>query len=83
MKKTSFFNFRITATFVVFLVSAILHEYCVSVPLRIFKAYAFTGMALQVTKNGYYDTYAFIGMTLQVTKNGYCDAYPFIEWYCR
>jgi len=32
----------------VFLVSAILHEYCVSVPLRIFKAYAFLGMLLQV-----------------------------------
>ena len=34
--------------FVVFMVSAILHEYCVSVPLRIFKAYAFLGMLLQV-----------------------------------
>jgi hypothetical protein len=37
-----------TAMFVVFMVSAILHEYCVSVPLRIFKAYAFLGMLLQV-----------------------------------
>jgi hypothetical protein len=59
-------------------VSAILHEYCVSVPLRIFKAYAFIGMALQVTKNHYSDAYAFIGMALQLTKNDYCDAYAFI-----
>jgi hypothetical protein len=34
--------------FVVFLFSAVLHEYMVSVPLRMFKAYAFFGMALQV-----------------------------------
>ena len=41
-------TFRVTAMVVVFMVSAILHEYCVSVPLRIFKAYAFFGMLLQV-----------------------------------
>ncbi len=32
----------------VFAMSAVLHEYMVSVPLRMFKAYAFFGMALQV-----------------------------------
>ena len=36
------------ASFVVFLVSAALHEYLVSVPLRMFKYYAFVGMLLQV-----------------------------------
>ena len=33
---------------VVFWMSAVLHEYMVSVPLRMFKAYAFFGMAFQV-----------------------------------
>ena len=33
---------------VVFLFSAVLHEYLISVPLRMFKAYAFLGMATQV-----------------------------------
>ena len=36
------------ASAVVFFVSAFFHEYLVSVPLRIFKAYAFIGMMLQV-----------------------------------
>ena len=36
------------AQFVVFLLSALFHEYLVSVPLRVFKAYAFMGMLLQV-----------------------------------
>ena len=36
------------ASIAVFLVSAFLHEYLVSVPLRIFKAYAFIGMMLQI-----------------------------------
>ena len=36
------------ASFLVFLVSALLHEYLVSVPLRMFKYYAFLGMLLQV-----------------------------------
>jgi len=36
------------ATTVVFLVSAILHEYVISVPLQMFKAYAFLGMFLQI-----------------------------------
>ena len=39
------------ASFVVFLVSALLHEYLVSVPLRMLKAYAFIGMLLQVGKS--------------------------------
>lgn len=39
---------KIHATTVVFLVSAILHEYVVSVPLQMFKAYAFLGMFLQI-----------------------------------
>ena len=40
-------NTTIAAT-VVFLVSAILHEYIVSVPLQMFKAYAFLGMVCQI-----------------------------------
>ena len=36
------------ASCLVFLVSALLHEYLVSVPLRMFKYYAFLGMILQV-----------------------------------
>ena len=36
------------ASLVVFLVSAALHEYLVSVPLRMFKYYAFLGMIFQV-----------------------------------
>ena len=36
------------ASFVVFFISAALHEYLVSVPLRMFKYYAFGGMLMQV-----------------------------------
>ena len=36
------------ASFVVFFISAALHEYLVSVPLRMFKYYAFAGMLCQV-----------------------------------
>jgi len=39
---------KMLASAVVFMVSAIFHEYMVSVPLRIFKAYAFLGMMFQV-----------------------------------
>jgi len=39
---------KMIASTVVFLLSAILHEYAVSIPLQMFKAYAFLGMALQV-----------------------------------
>ena len=39
---------RFQAMLLVFTMSAVLHEYMVSVPLRMFKAYAFFGMALQV-----------------------------------
>ncbi len=38
----------LAAQTVVFLFSAVLHEYLVSVPLRMFKAYAFLGMIVQV-----------------------------------
>ncbi len=36
------------ASTVVFLISALLHEYLVSVPLRMFKFYAFFGMMMQI-----------------------------------
>ena len=36
------------ASAIVFFVSAFFHEFMVSVPLRIFKAYAFFGMMFQV-----------------------------------
>ena len=39
------------ASGVVFFISAFFHEYLVSVPLRMFKAYAFMGMMMQVRKN--------------------------------
>ncbi|BFZ13484.1 hypothetical protein BsWGS_16523 [Bradybaena similaris] len=39
---------RLTASTVVFLFSAFFHEYLVSVPLRMFKAWAFFGMLMQV-----------------------------------
>ncbi|XP_065186431.1 diacylglycerol O-acyltransferase 1-like [Sycon ciliatum] len=39
---------RITATVVVFLVSAFFHEFLVSVPLSMFRTWAFIGMALQI-----------------------------------
>ena len=39
---------KFTAAFVVFLFSAIFHEYLISVPLRMFKIYAFLGMIAQV-----------------------------------
>jgi diacylglycerol O-acyltransferase-1 len=35
----------------VFLISALLHEYLVSVPLRMFKYYAFLGMLMQVSQS--------------------------------
>ena len=38
----------LVASLVVFLLSAFLHEYVISVPLNIFKAYAFLGMMFQV-----------------------------------
>jgi diacylglycerol O-acyltransferase-1 len=38
----------LVASLVVFLLSAFLHEYIISVPLNIFKAYAFLGMMSQV-----------------------------------
>lgn len=37
-----------TAQIVVFAFSAFFHEYLVSVPLRVFKIYAFLGMVAQV-----------------------------------
>ena len=36
------------ASTIVFLISAILHEYIVSIPLQMFKAYAFLGMVCQI-----------------------------------
>jgi len=39
---------KMVASTVVFFVSAFFHEYLVSVPLRIFKAYAFAGMMFQI-----------------------------------
>jgi len=39
---------KMLASAIVFFVSAFFHEYMVSVPLRIFKAYAFMGMMFQV-----------------------------------
>ena len=38
-----------TAQIIVFLISAFFHEYLISVPLRVFKIYAFLGMFLQVS----------------------------------
>jgi diacylglycerol O-acyltransferase-1 len=40
---------------VAFLISAVLHEYMVSVPLRMFKAYAFVGMVLQVPSGRFFN----------------------------
>ena len=40
---------KLTVSVAVFLVSALLHEYLVSVPLRMFKYYAFMGMLGQVS----------------------------------
>ncbi|KAH9528268.1 Diacylglycerol O-acyltransferase 1 [Dermatophagoides farinae] len=39
---------KITVTTIVFLMSAIFHEYLVSVPLCMFRFWAFTGMAMQI-----------------------------------
>ncbi|XP_075681014.1 diacylglycerol O-acyltransferase 1-like [Dermatophagoides pteronyssinus] len=39
---------KITVTTIVFLMSAVFHEYLVSVPLRMFRFWAFTGMAMQI-----------------------------------
>merc|ERR1712083_671052 len=39
---------KITVSVAVFLVSALLHEYLVSVPLRMFRLYSFMGMLSQV-----------------------------------
>ena len=40
---------KITVSVAVFLVSALLHEYLVSVPLRMFRLYSFMGMLSQVS----------------------------------
>jgi len=42
---------RLSASFLVFLLSAFLHEYLVSVPLRMFNLWAFTGMMMQVSQS--------------------------------
>jgi len=39
---------KLAASTIVFLISAFFHEYLVSIPLRMFKIWAFTGMAMQV-----------------------------------
>ena len=41
---------RLSASILVFLLSAFLHEYLVSVPLRMFNLWAFTGMMMQVSQ---------------------------------
>ncbi len=58
------------ASFVVFLVSAALHEYLVSVPLRMFKYYAFVGMLLQVSRDSipHISLYALQTTTVRPTK---------------
>ena len=51
---------KLVASLVVFFLSAFLHEYVISIPLNIFKAYGFLGMMFQVRYTHSYSAISFI-----------------------